>query len=103
MSEQQDANSETTQNSNNDDKKKRWELLPKIKQGNDSKEEYDTYTVYDWESIREEEKGQASIKDKSPEIINGKAQKNAEIIHIESTKIREPFIDKLYKLLELNL
>ena len=35
MSEQQDANSETTQNSNNDDKKKRWELLPKIKQGLD--------------------------------------------------------------------
>ena len=35
MSEQQDVNSETTQNSNNDDKKKRWELLPKIKQGLD--------------------------------------------------------------------
>ena len=35
MSDQQDANSETTQNSNNDDKKKRWELLPKIKQGLD--------------------------------------------------------------------
>ena len=36
MSEQQDANSESTQNyNNNDDKKKRWELLPKIKQGLD--------------------------------------------------------------------
>ena len=35
MNEQQDANSDSTLNSNNDDKKKRWELLPKIKQGLD--------------------------------------------------------------------
>jgi hypothetical protein len=34
MSEHQDANSESTQKyNNNDDKKKRWELLHKIKQG----------------------------------------------------------------------
>ena len=35
MNEQQDANSDSTLNYNNDDKKKRWELLPKIKQGLD--------------------------------------------------------------------
>ena len=44
----------------------------------------------------------ASINDKSRDNNIGNAQNSADIIHIDNTKINDPFNDKLDKFLELN-